>query len=62
LTDFEAADWSMIDEAQPFWRLRDYRESRKLDNGQEYVWEKCAGTRPGQPLHPLSHLRWSVHN
>jgi hypothetical protein len=26
----------MIDATQPFWRLRDYRESRKLDAGQDH--------------------------
>jgi hypothetical protein len=37
LTLFEAANWWMIDETQPFWRLRGSGESRKLDAGQEFI-------------------------
>jgi hypothetical protein len=34
LTRFEAANWWMIDETQPFWRLHRGGESSKLEAGQ----------------------------
>ncbi len=39
VTRLEAANWSMIDETQPFWRLHRSGESRKLDAGRDFNWE-----------------------
>ena len=49
-TRWEAANWSMIDETQPFWRLHGSQESRKLDAGQEYIGKKCPATQPGNSI------------
>ena len=36
----------MIVQAQPFWRLRGGGESRKLDAGQEFIWEMFGSKIP----------------
>jgi hypothetical protein len=51
----------MIIRTQPFWRLREGGESRKLDAVESFICEKCPGTRSGLSFYPLKHLRWSVH-
>jgi hypothetical protein len=38
----KASDVEMILPTQPFWRLRERWESRKLYTGQEFVSEKLA--------------------
>jgi hypothetical protein len=43
-----ATNGPMIDEAQPFWRLRRRQESRKLGSGQEFVLEESPRNATGQ--------------